>query len=786
MSISSRARRAAIALAIGAGAIAVPTAIAAPSAETAATAESATFEQPLGSAESVAAAAGKRAYLVLFDPAAPASTVTAVKQAVVTKGGTVFAAYDAIGVLVAHSTSATFAADLRPVAGVQQVGATRTTDVPAAADNPAIPSTPSQTTPTASETSRYDMTIIGADRAWAVNQGSPSVTVGVLDTGVDDQHYDLKANFDASKSASCAYGKLDTRAGAWREVHTHGTHVAGTIAAAKNGKGMVGVAPGVKIASVRVAEPTTSLFFPENTICAFVFAGDQGFDVTNNSYYTDPWMFNCPSDKDQAAILEGVKRSIQYSENKGVLNIAASGNENYNLAAKTTDTTSPDDSTPVTRTITNDCLDLPAEIPGVVAVSSITSSNAKSSFSNFGLNKIHVAGPGSGVYSTVPGGGYATYDGTSMASPHVAGVAALLASTHPNDTPAQLRALLNTQADDLACPSDSRCTGTTANNAFFGEGRVDAFEAVNTGTPGNTVTVTNPGNQTGTVGTAVSLQIQASDSDPNQTLTYSATGLPAGLTINASTGLISGTPTAAATSSVTVTVKDTTNASKSVTFSWTVNPTTPPTGVLVNGVPVTGLAGAQGASLRFQMNVPAGVTNLRFVTSGGTGDADLYAKFGTAPTTSVNDCRSTGSATAETCTIATPSAGTYHVLLYGYSAFSGVTLTGSYAADSTVALTNGVGKGPLSGAAGSAQFFKLDVPSGATNLRFTLAGGTGDADLYVRSGSKPTTSSYTCKSDGATTTETCTISSITPGTYYVLVQGYSAYSGTTLTGSYTP
>ena len=91
------------------------------------------------------------------------------------------------------------------------------------------------------------------------------------------------------------------------------------------------------------------------------------------------------------------------------------------------------------------------------------------------------------------------------------------------------------------------------------------------GTTGNTVTVTNPGTETWTVGTAASLQIAASDSASGQTLTYSATGLPAGLSINSSTGLISGTPTAAGTGSATVTVKDTTGASGSATFSWTVN-----------------------------------------------------------------------------------------------------------------------------------------------------------------------------------------------------------------------
>lgn len=96
--------------------------------------------------------------------------------------------------------------------------------------------------------------------------------------------------------------------------------------------------------------------------------------------------------------------------------------------------------------------------------------------------------------------------------------------------------------------------------------------AFNLASTGNTVTVSNPGPQTSTVGTPASLQITATDSSPGQTLTYTATGLPAGLSINSATGLISGTPTTAGTSSVTVTAADTTGASGSTTFSWTVNP----------------------------------------------------------------------------------------------------------------------------------------------------------------------------------------------------------------------
>ncbi|MFE6905959.1 S8 family peptidase [Streptomyces erythrochromogenes] len=468
------------ALAFGAPAALAGTAPVSPSGS-AAPAPAAAPKAAAPSSQSATWVAGTRAYLVITAP----GDTTAVRNAVTANGGTVFQYYDAIGVITAHSASASFAATMRGVSGVQQVGATRTSDVPADAYNPALPANPAQSTTPSGEPTRADMTQIKADQAWAVTTGSASVKVGILDTGVDDQHQDLAPNFNAADSASCAYGKPDTRTGAWRDVGTHGTHVAGTVAAAKNGKGVIGVAPGVKISSVRIAEPNSSLFFAENTVCGFMWAGDHGFKVTNNSYYTDPWQFNCPDNADQAAIIEGVKRAQEYAEGKGSLQVAAAGNSNLDLANKTTDTESPNDSTPVTRTITNACLDIPTELPGVVTVSAM-GTTAKASYSNYGLNVVDITAPGgdtTGIYSTLPGGKYGSMSGTSMASPHVAGVAALLVSTNPGITPAQLRDKLATQANDVACPSDSRCKGTTAKNGFFGEGQVDALKAVGSTPP---------------------------------------------------------------------------------------------------------------------------------------------------------------------------------------------------------------------------------------------------------------------------------------------------------------
>jgi lysyl endopeptidase len=112
-------------------------------------------------------------------------------------------------------------------------------------------------------------------------------------------------------------------------------------------------------------------------------------------------------------------------------------------------------------------------------------------------------------------------------------------------------------------------------------------------------------------------------------------------------------------------------------------PPPPPSNTLSNGVPVTGLSGSAGTELRYTLEVPSGASNLSFVTSGGSGDADLYVRYGSAPTTSTYTCRSTGSTNSETCSVASPQAGTWHVLVRGYSAFSGASLTGSFSTGSS-------------------------------------------------------------------------------------------------------
>ncbi|MFM6850313.1 MAG: S8 family peptidase, partial [Terrabacter sp.] len=186
-------------------------------------------------------------------------------------------------------------------------------------------------------------------------------------------------------------------------------------------------------------------------------------------------------------------RAVTWSTEQGVVHAAAAGNSARDLADKSSfkDTTSPDDqpkSGQVPRALNNGCEDIPTELDGVVTVSSLESvptgsqNSRLSSFSNRGLGVIDVAAPGSSILSTiVRDNGYGTKSGTSMASPHVAGVLALMKSVHPTWTPAQMIEKLRQQADDKACGTTTNgptCVGPVEDNSFFGEGVVDALDAV--------------------------------------------------------------------------------------------------------------------------------------------------------------------------------------------------------------------------------------------------------------------------------------------------------------------
>lgn len=470
-------------------------------------------------------------YLVLYkQDAVPATAAADMQKA----GGTLVYGYDQIGVAVARSDSPSFAANVGADSRVEGVSSTRDFATKVADDSFTVldgpppgdlPNAPASDTDPLSPL-QWDMRQIHTPQAHAVTGGSPSVLVGDIDTGVDYTHPDLRQNLDDADSANCTSGAPVPGLVAANDDNGHGTHTAGTIAAAANGIGIVGVAPNVRLAAIKAGN-ADGYFFPEAVVCAFVWAGTHHVDVTNNSYFADPYEYNCRNDPTQRAIWKAEQRAIRFAMDQGVTVVAAAGNEADDLSHPTTDVTSPDypPGTAEQRDITNACVVIPVEIPGVVGVSATGSTtqgtdagqypdNLKSFFSNFGVSAIDVTAPGGdtryrapdagngAVLSTYPPDRWAYAQGTSMASPHVAGVAALIVSEFGSSSspqngkmrPGDVAAMLSRTADPQACPTTlppgylsftgtnsgavQQCQGGPGDNSWYGNGQVDAFNAV--------------------------------------------------------------------------------------------------------------------------------------------------------------------------------------------------------------------------------------------------------------------------------------------------------------------
>ncbi len=460
-------------------------------------------------------------YIVLYRDGASSKNAASVVQGA---GGQLVHNYQQIGVVIARSDRSDFASNMRSVAGVE--GASATTRFATRLENDQLDSatapTVSQDIPAGGDSLsglQWDMTQIHAYEAHAIESGSASVLVGDIDTGLDYTHPDLAANVDSANSANCVSGSPVPGAIAANDDNGHGTHTAGTIAAASNGIGIVGVAPNVKIAGIKAGN-ADGYFFPEAVVCAFTWAGDHHFNVTNNSYFADPWLFNCKNDPDQRAIWNAERRAISYAQQKGVVVVAAEGNQADDLAHPTLDMTSPDDTTPVTRTVHNNCAVIPVEVPGVIGVTADGNKLWKSFYSSFGVGTAQVTAPGGDsilqvtaaaangrVLSTYPsyrpctrkvvdvsGATYCYLQGTSMASPHVTGVVALLESM--GMSPGAAAARVSSTADPMPCPTAEvlamyaffpsvddptvaqACQGGPAYNSWFGHGQVNALSAV--------------------------------------------------------------------------------------------------------------------------------------------------------------------------------------------------------------------------------------------------------------------------------------------------------------------
>ncbi len=447
-------------------------------------------------------------YVTLFDAETPEPRAA---REIRTACGTSIAYYPQIGVAVATSAeprfAARFGADRAYSAQAETLPALQPTELTSPhAHDTAVLRTADQLPAAAHalgvdrSAEQWDMELIQAPQARTINRGNPEVLVGVLDSGVDPTHPDLVTAVNPARSAGCLSGKADQAPSAWSPSNSvHGTHVAGTIAAADDGRGVTGVAPGVRLASVKVVDDD-GFIYPEYAVCGFMWAAQQRMRVANSSFFLDPWLLTCSNVPGQAVAHEAVRRAVHYATAQGVLSVAAAGNEALDLADPRQDVRSPDNAPdPQTRPVDQHCDVLPAELPGVIAVSAVGAQQAKSGYSSYGLGVIEVTAPGgdlvqqpeaspSGcVLSTIPGG-YDYACGTSMAAPHASGVAALLASNHPQARPEELATLLRQQAEPLLCPTydeawraelDTRCARNT-DKRFYGHGLVNALTAAST------------------------------------------------------------------------------------------------------------------------------------------------------------------------------------------------------------------------------------------------------------------------------------------------------------------
>ncbi|GAA4556195.1 S8 family serine peptidase [Planotetraspora kaengkrachanensis] len=409
---------------------------------------------------------------------------------------------------------------------------------------------------------QWDMRMIGATPtgSYAKARGSHQVLVGVIDTGIDGKHPDIAPNFNRQLSrnfvtdqpydvngkkfdGTCEVAGCKDPADA--DDDGHGTHVASTIGSPINGIGIAGVAPDVSLVNLR-AGTDSGYFFLKPTMDALAYAADVGVDVVNMSFYVDPWTFNCtanPQDSraDQLAqrgILVGMRRAAAYAHQRGVTMITAIGNSGSDLGKPVKDTASPDYplGAEKERTVDNTCLNVPTELPGVIAVSSVGPSGQKAAYSDYGIEQTDIAAPGGDVFdsgTSVIGerreilaaapeavlraghqidaagnpadasvvrdcqGGSCSYyqylEGTSMAAPHVTGIAAIIISRFGvpgkgglSMDPGQVEKLLYASATPTSCPTPraykygtatQTCEGTGEKNGFFGHGIANAARA---------------------------------------------------------------------------------------------------------------------------------------------------------------------------------------------------------------------------------------------------------------------------------------------------------------------
>lgn len=394
---------------------------------------------------------------------------------------------------------------------------------------------------------QWDMALIGAGTESYAHATGKGVKVGVIDSGVDFDHPDIAPNLDVDLSCSfistgtptadpaeVADGDCSNKA-AVQDFGDHGTHVASTIAAPVNGIGIAGVAPEATIVALKACTEV-GYCFADAVAAALRYAGDVQLDIVNLSLFADPYLFYCKSDAEQRAILKEIESAARYAQQQGVLIVTSAGNGASDLQHPGIDDTSPDwppDSAEI-RDVKNNCRVAPTELPGALTVSSTGPIGYPgydlwiADYSDVGMSRVDVTAPGgdyfqasgtvqdailgamSGTSDPVngiwdffdfleqvafpgltalsdTGHRYGYLNGTSMSSPHAAGVAALIVENHPEWDQGAVKAAVQRTTDQLPCPADweplnegdqrEKCYGKNGRTSFFGHGMVNALAA---------------------------------------------------------------------------------------------------------------------------------------------------------------------------------------------------------------------------------------------------------------------------------------------------------------------
>jgi len=473
------------------------------------------------------AATATASFLVSFESGVIPRNANALVQ---DAGGTIAARYPNVGALLARSSNASFAAAMRATSGVDAVGAS---SIVHSAISPKTVVTggkpPHTTTPADGDPlsfRQWNMDQIHAPQAHAITRGSSSVLVGFLDTGVDVTHPDLEGQVNAAASVSCLGGVPNTSQAIWaNDAFGHGTFTSSMVAAKNNGIGIVGVAPAVKLAMVKVVvddfnDPNVGLVFADAVVCGIEWGIAHNFDLLNASLTIDPFTapiddIFCTNEPDRAAVVTIVRKAIRAAAARKLTVVASAGNSFMDLA-------NLPGSTPGV-----DCYVLPIQLPRVIGVSAVGYTKKLSWYSNYGFNAIDLTAPGGDdlipnplVTDTTASGQvlgalpessffyqaaadwdgqvqdctsgtcafYAYLEGTSAAAPQVTGVAALVISRFGKQEPDELADLLIAGATPLACPPSpydpggtgqpATCCGPPDNTNFYGAGEVDALAAL--------------------------------------------------------------------------------------------------------------------------------------------------------------------------------------------------------------------------------------------------------------------------------------------------------------------